>query len=371
MKIIADNKIPFLEVVLEPYAEIIYKAGAETSATDVASADALITRTRTRCDARLLKGSSVKMIATATVGFDHIDTQYCENNGIHWVNAPGCNSGSVLQYVAATLALLVKELNYQLKDKKIAIIGVGHVGSKVEHLCRLFQMQVLPVDPIRAINEPNMHFVNYEEAITQADIITYHTPLTMDGQYATFHMLNNQTLSRLKKGVVIINAARGEVTHSEALCNGMNQGIIAQAIIDVWEHEPNINLSLLDKCWLATPHIAGYSLDSKANGTTMAVKSIADFFGLNMGEVKLKEIPQPLNPCLIANESLGFEQMMADLILNTYPIRDDDRRLRSAIADFEKQRGNYPLRREFAAYRVKCSHHNIPLVKAFGFEIQK
>ena len=105
MKIIADNKIPFLEGVLEPYAEIIYKAGAETSATDVASADALITRTRTRCDARLLKGSSVKMIATATVGFDHIDTQYCENNGIHWVNAPGCNSGSVLQYVAATLAL--------------------------------------------------------------------------------------------------------------------------------------------------------------------------------------------------------------------------------------------------------------------------
>ncbi len=369
MKIIADDKIPFLKGLLEPHAQLIYKAGTETTPADVADADALITRTRTRCNAHLLDGSRVKMIATATVGFDHIDTQYCENNAIHWVNAPGCNSGSVLQYVAATLALMVKELHYRLKDKKIAIIGVGHVGSKVERLCKLLNMDVLPVDPIRAINEPHLHFFGYNEAIAQADIITYHAPLTMEGEYATFHMLNDTTLAMLKPGAVIINAARGEITSTGALCKGLDQGIIGHTIIDVWENEPHIDLQLLRKCWLATPHIAGYSLDSKANGTTMAVKSIAAFFGLNIGEIHIKEIPKPEKPHLAANETLGFEAMMADLILHTYPIREDDSRLRASVADFEKQRGNYPVRREFAAYHVACSHQNEALIKAFGFNI--
>lgn len=370
MKIIADNKIPFLPGLLEPYAEVAYKAGAETTPQDVAHADALITRTRTRCNAQLLEGSRVKIIATATVGFDHIDTHYCEEKGIHWVNAPGCNSGSVLQYVAATLALMVKELGYQLKGKKIAIIGVGHVGSKVKRLAKLLGMEVLPVDPIRAMNEPEEHFIGYEEAIAQADIITYHTPLTMEGEYATYHMLNVQTLPLFKKGVTIINAARGEVTSTQALIKGLEEGIIGRTIIDVWEHEPAINMELLEKSWLATPHIAGYSLDSKANGTFMAVRSISDYFNLGIKNLEIKGMPQPQNPQLMAHEDISFETMMAELILQTYPIREDDSRLRASVADFEKQRGDYPVRREFGAYQVACSEKNRASIEAFGFNIK-
>jgi erythronate-4-phosphate dehydrogenase len=371
MKIIADNKIPFLKGLLEPYADIIYKAGAETTAADVKDADALITRTRTKCNQQLLEGSQVKMIATATVGFDHIDTAYCDKKEIGWTNAPGCNSGSVLQYVAASLALLSKEFDYRLEGKKIAIIGVGNVGKKVERLCHLLKMEVIPVDPIRAISEPELTFADYEDAISRADIITYHTPLTMDGEYATYHMLNNDTLAKLKKGVVVINASRGEVASTQALLKGLEEGIIWKTVIDVWENEPDIDRQLLEQAWIATPHIAGYSIDSKAIGTTMAVQAINDHFKLGMPPVEINDIPQPQNPVVTAPEGCPFEEMIAGLILHTYPIREDDNRFRLSPETFEKQRGDYPIRREFAAYTVVCREEMMDTIAKFGFRTRK
>lgn len=370
MKIIADDKIPFLKGLLEPYSQITYMPGANTTPQLVADADALITRTRTKCNKSLLEGSSVKMIATATVGFDHIDTGYCENNGINWTNAPGCNSGSVLQYVAASLAMLHRQFNYRLKDKTIAIIGVGHVGKKVERLCNLLGMTVMPVDPIRAENEPDKTFFKYEDAIKKADIVTYHTPLTKEGKYPTFHMLDNDTLQLFKQGVVIINASRGEVTSTEALLKGLDNKTIVHTVIDVWENEPEISPELLSKTWIATPHIAGYSADSKAIGTRMAVESIDKHFNIGMGKIVITDIPKPAHPTITINENEDFEDIITKLILHTYPITEDDNRLRTSPQTFEKQRGEYPVRREFEAYTVVCPSAMKEKIAGLGFIVK-
>lgn len=367
MKIVCDDKIPFLPGVLEPFFEVIYQPGADTTSSDVADASAMITRTRTTCNEKLLKNSLVKVIATATVGFDHIDTHYCESNGIHWENAPGCNSGSVLQWVAASLAMLSRD-GVVLAGKKIAVVGVGHVGKKVEKLCQQLDMEVLAVDPLRAIDEHHAHFWNYDDAVAQADIITYHTPLTFEGAYATHHMLHKETISSFKPGVVVLNASRGEVVDTRSLIDGLDKGIISRAIIDVWENEPLINAELLEKAWIATPHIAGYSLDSKYIGTSMAVDCISRYFGLDIPEPDSSYMPDPECKVLILSDKCSKEQAIAELILHTYPIRNDDRRLRQSPATFEYQRGHYPVRREFGAYTVVCEPEQAAWIESFGFK---
>ena len=323
MKIVCDDKIPFLRGVFEPYAEVVYLPGAAITAADVRDADALITRTRTRCDRALLEGSSVRVIASATIGYDHIDTAWCESHGIAWANAPGCNSGSVAQYVGSALGVLAERFGLDLSGLTLGIVGVGHVGSKVARLAERLGMRVLLNDPPRAAAEGPDGFVSLGELIAGSDIITLHVPLDSSTRY----LFDARRIASLRPDQILINTSRGEVICGDALKRALKAGRLKAAVLDVWENEPNIDPELAELAIIATPHIAGYSTDGKAAGTTAAVRVVARALGiaaLSDWSVRL--------PVAAGND--------------TYDVTRDSAALKSDLSSFEHLRESYPIRRE-------------------------
>lgn len=381
LKIVADDKIPFLKGVLDPFVEVVYLPGSKTTAADVADADAIFTRTRTICNEALLHGSSVKLIVTATIGYDHIDTAYCEANGIRWVNAPGCNSSSVQQYITAVLLMIAKEKKMNLPDMTLGVIGVGNVGSKVAKAGEALGMRVLLNDPPRAESEVglsqqegNTAFISPEQLLKESDIVTCHTPLTKEGPYPTYHLSSHDFFNQMKNGAVYINSSRGAVTDSAALKQAA-QSKLSAYILDVWEGEPNIDLELLENAFIATPHIAGYSSDGKANGTAVCVREFCRFFGLDILQDWYPDtIPAPPMPTVISIDCEGKteQQVFYEAVTHTYPIGEDSLRLKQTPAGFEKQRGDYWIRREFNSFTIQLKHPAEKIVnglRSLGFKI--
>jgi erythronate-4-phosphate dehydrogenase len=371
MKIIIDDKIPYIRGAFEDVAEVIYLPGSKTTAEIVRDADAIVTRTRTICNEKLLAGSSVKFIATATIGYDHIDTDYCDAAGIKWTNAPGCNSKSVEQYIASTLMVLAETKKLQLKDLCIGIVGVGNVGSKVAEICEIFGMKVLLNDPPRERAEGPEKFVSLETVKNEADIISLHVPLNTKGEDATFHMGDESFFSALKKKPVLINSCRGEVIKTDAVKKALKTKQISAFVCDCWENEPDLDLELLGMTEIATPHIAGYSKDGKAKGTLMSVLAISDFFGLGLNNWQPSGVELPTNPNIeIDGEGMTEQEVFSKAILHTYDIRHDDKLLRLSPEHFEQQRGDYPTRREFPAFTVRTQRveeKTLEKLKQIGF----
>jgi len=371
MKIIADDKIPFLNGVFENICEINYLPGAQITNEVLKDADALITRTRTKCNQESLKGTNVKMIASATIGFDHIDTNWCEDNNIKWTNAPGCNAESVKQYIASVFGMLVIEKGWRLKGKNIAVVGVGNVGRRIANLAEALGMHVYKVDPPRARVEKDETFYELKEIVGDMDIITFHTPLHKEGEDKTYHLCNDELLAMMKATALVINSSRGEVIDGNALKKALVEEQITAAVLDVWEKEPEIDKDLMNKVWISTPHIAGYSLDGKANGTMMSVQAISREFNLGLDNWEPNNIPLPKNITIdIDCTYLSNEQVLANTFVQTYAIKEDDIRLRMKTNEFEKQRGNYPIRREFKAFEInlqKGTDEQISLPKSVGF----
>lgn len=373
LTIVADHKIPFLEGALEPFARVKYLPGKDITTKHLEQADALITRTRTRCDEKLLKGTPVRFIASATIGYDHIDTQYCEAHDIRWTNAPGCNSGSVAQYISSALAIISVKHTKPLHELSLGIIGAGNVGSKVVRLADLLGMRLLVSDPPRQQNEGPEGFSDLDTLLKESDIVTLHVPLEQTRSNNTFHLANAGFFRKMKKGAWFINTSRGEVTHTQALLEALKSKHLAGAVLDVWENEPQINLELLQHCAIATPHIAGYSADGKANGTAMSVQAISNFFGLGIDLWWPENIPTP--PFANTNfNCLGKKRqdIFRELSLLTYNILQDSQLLKSSPQTFEQQREEYPLRREPAAYTLKlfeCKEQNRKFIEDLGFNI--
>ncbi|MBO7436942.1 MAG: 4-phosphoerythronate dehydrogenase PdxB [Bacteroidaceae bacterium] len=358
MKVVCDSDIPFLKGALEPYCQVIYARGSEISREMVMDADAMVIRTRTKCNADLLEGTKVRFIATATIGYDHIDTKWCESHGIRWTNAPGCNSWSVQQYIGSLLVTMSRTLGFSFREKTVGVVGVGNVGSKVARLAVLLGFRVLLCDPPRARKEGSGQFVSLDEIISRSDIITLHVPLIRDGEDATFHMFDDSRLASMNQNQILINSSRGEVVDGAALKNALAQKKILAASLDVWENEPQIDPKLLSLLFTGTPHIAGYSVDGKATGTTMSVQALGKFFDLPCRDWEVTEVPQSLQPAEFSIDTTGKtpQEVLADAILHTYDIRTDDAALRASVATFEKQRSNYPVRREFPAFSVKLEN---------------
>jgi erythronate-4-phosphate dehydrogenase len=355
MKIVVDDKIPYLKGALEPFAELLYLPGAEMTPELVRDADALITRTRTICDERLLKGSSVKYIASATIGADHIDAEYCRKQGIVWSNAPGCNAGGVCQYVAAALFAYTQKRHLKLRDLTIGIVGVGHVGEKVATLCDAIGMQVLLNDPPRQKAEGAKVFTALDRIQKHADIISFHVPLNTAGEFATRHMVDNGFLKGLCKNPLLINTCRGEVFDSAAVRNALAFGILSGVVVDCWENEPEIDLALLEKADIGTPHIAGYSRDGKANGTMMSVRAVSRFFKLGIDTWEpTGEGLQGTTSIQLDGQNKDQESVLTEAVLAIYDILADDRSLRAAPEDFERLRDQYNLRREFHNYTIEA-----------------
>lgn len=372
IKIVVDDKIPFLKGALEPFAEVVYFPGKDINSAILRDADALVIRTRTLCNKELLEGTKVKLIATATIGFDHIDTEYCQQNNIQWTNASGCNSGSVMQYMASALVQLSIKHGFEFSEKTIGIVGHGNVGSKVSKLASAMGFNVL-------INDPPLHrsgalpnAVSLNEIIEKADIITFHVPLNNQGEDKTLHMVNEEFLEYIKPSVILINSSRGGVIDTIALKEALKNKQIKGAVLDVWENEPAIDLELLDLVDFATPHIAGYSADGKANGTAMSMQAVSDFFNFGLQNWFPPNVPMPQNTALtIENLTNTEKNILSQCILSTYDIQSDHKRFVKSVDTFENQREEYPLRREFANYTVKIKSNNPSLegrLKRIGFK---
>jgi erythronate-4-phosphate dehydrogenase len=356
MKIIIDDKIPYIKGALEPFAEVLYLPGKQTGREVVKDADALVTRTRTICSREVLEGSKVKFIATATIGFDHIDTDYCKSAGIEWTSAPGCNAESVNQYIASALVSYAGRKGFVLHGRTIGIVGVGQVGSRVAKTCEILGMNVLLNDPPRARLEGAAQFVSLQQIQQQADIISFHVPLNMQGIDRTYHMVDAAFLRGLKRKALLINTCRGEVFETDAVRDAKQSGVLSGLVCDCWEHEPELDLGLLNLVDFATPHIAGYSRDGKANGTRVSVQAVSRFFKLGFDTWEPAEVEPPANPVIDLNgRDMSGDLLLAEAILSTYEIEDDDRSLRSNPRSFEQLRGDYPVRREFSSYSVRAA----------------
>lgn len=354
IRIVADNKIPFLEGALEGVAKVDFLPGGEITRENLLDADALITRTRTRCDRSLLEGTGIRFIASATIGYDHIDTDYCKEAGILWTNAPGCNSSSVRQYLVSTLLYLASEKGLKLNKLTLGVVGVGNVGSKVAMAAEALGMKVLLNDPPRARNEGSTGFVSLAELKEKADVISIHVPLNRGGEDNTLHLVNSDFIEGLKPGAILVNSSRGKVVKEVELMEGIKSGKLSDVILDVFEGEPAINPELLEMITLATPHIAGYSLDGKANGTSMAVQAISRHFGLGLDDWEANDIPEPQQNQLLGDATSGnLYEVLWEVFRSTYDVSADDARLRDHPETFESQRGNYPFRREPQAYSVR------------------
>lgn len=375
MKFIVDDKIPYIRGALEPFAEVVYLPGKQTGRDAVRDADALVTRTRTICNRELLEGSKVRFIATATIGFDHIDTAYCGSAGIEWTSAPGCNAESVNQYVTSALFSDAKRTGPALEGRTIGIVGVGQVGSRVAKTCEVLGMKVLLNDPPRARREGAAQFVSLKEIQAKSDIITFHVPLNMEGADRTHHMVDEDFLRGLKKPALIVNTCRGEVFDTRAVLEARLAGALSGMVIDCWENEPDIDLQLLDLADYGTPHIAGYSRDGKANGTTVSVRAISRFFGLGIDDWKPAGIEPPPRPVIeLDGRGQSAESVIADAVLATYEIAGDDRALRDTPALFEQLRGDYPVRREFGSHTVKAANVEPGVaekLEKLGFRVSK
>jgi len=373
VKIVIDDKIPFIKGVFEPYSEVVYMPGKDITAADVKDAAALITRTRTRCDRALLEGSAVRAVATATIGYDHIDTEWCEAAGIAWSNAPGCNSGSVCQYLASCLVSIAKRHALDLERMTLGVVGAGNVGAKVAAAGRALGMRVLVNDPPRERREGPAGFVTLDTIVSEADIITLHVPLTEDGQDATLHLFDAERISKLRSGQWLINSSRGPVVDNAALKTALKAHRIAGAVLDVWEDEPQIDTELLDLLDFATPHIAGYSADGKANGTAASVRFVAEKLGLPLTEWAPASIPLPAKSVNLKIDSSGkdSQSVLTEALLATYEIGADSSALKAAPASFEALRGNYPVRREPHAFTVAtdAGPDTVARLRLLGFNI--
>lgn len=344
MKIVIDRDIPYIKGILEPFAGVVYLEGAEISAADVRDADALIVRTRTRCDERLLAGSRVRLIATATIGFDHIDTHFCAKTGIKVATAAGCNARGVLQWIGAALAYAAEKQAWRPEERTIGVVGAGHVGSLVAEYTASWGFGVLYCDPPRQRAEgsdsPAARFVSLGEIARRCDIVTLHTPLTREGRDATYHMAGRDFFAEARPGTLIINNSRGEVVDTAALCDAVERGACS-CIIDTWEHEPGIDRGLLGLSMLATPHIAGYTAQGKANATSVVVRAVAREFGLPLaGWYPSADVPR------IAPRPIPWDELRRT-IHGCFDIEALSDRLKAYPDSFETARNTYAYRTEY------------------------
>jgi erythronate-4-phosphate dehydrogenase len=373
LKIVADHKIPFLKGALEGVAHMEYRPAAEISNEHLRDANALIIRTRTRCNEKLLRETSVRFIATATIGHDHIDKDYCNVHNIRWTNAPGCNASSVGQYISSALAYISGWHEKPLHDLTLGIIGAGNTGSMVELLASTLGMEILLNDPPRQKKEGSKDFTDLHTLLEKSDIVTLHIPLEQIPENNTFHLAGKDFFKLMKKGAWFINTSRGEVADTTAILEAIRNKHIGGTVLDVWENEPDINSELLELSDIATPHIAGYSADGKANGTAMSVQAISNFFGLGLGDWYPENIPLPDNfNASFTCRNKKRQDIFRELSLLSYNIMQDSDTLKKSPKTFERQRENYPLRREPGAYDLKtflCDTEKKKFIRELGFGI--
>ncbi len=380
MKIVADSAIPFVDFAFGSYGDLVKLESKLIDSNAVRDADAIIVRSETKVDERLIAGSNVQFVGTATIGTDHVDADFLKSKGIAFASAPGSNSNAVVQYVYAALFTLAKRKHFLLKGKTLGVVGVGNIGSKIVRIGKKLGMDVLENDPPlqRATQEPR--FVALDD-LMRSDFITIHVPFTRTGSDPTFHLFDRKRLSLMKRGSILINSSRGGVVDNNALGSSLMTGTIGEAVLDVWENEPKIDVDLLGKCAIGTPHIAGYSIDGKVNATKMILKAFCEHFDLRQSRDLSSLIPPPQLPVIeIDHPSAEVENILAGAINHCYNIERDDETLRRITSVesaergtfFKRLRSSYHFRHEFSNYESRISGEGERLkeiLTAFGFKV--
>ncbi len=367
MKIIADENIVLLGELFAQHGEVISLPGRKITAADVKDADALLVRSVTQVDKSLLAGSRVQFVGSCTIGTDHLNIQWLEQEGINWAYAPGCNANAVVDYVIASLlALQVDVTNLSHANFTVGIVGCGNVGSRLQKRLHKLGVTTLCCDPFLQDKEvkdkkpKGKKYLTLSEVISQSDMVCLHTPLTTSGLYPTFHLINQNNLCLFKPDAILLNAGRGAVIDNVALLAHLKNNKKFRSVLDVWENEPTLSRELLEKATIATPHIAGYSVEGKQNGSEIVYESFCKFFNIT-------------NPVTIEKEErivLDARQFtsLRELVLACYnPLRDSEE-LRHAPLAFDQLRKLYVYRREFSQYRIRNADSEYKKrLKALGF----
>lgn len=373
MKIIADANIPLLAEAFGALGEVTALAADRITPDVVRQADALLVRSVTKVGAPLLEGSRVRFVATATIGVDHIDQAYLASKGIGFAYAPGSNARSVAEYVLAALSVLGRRGGYDFRRRTLGIVGCGNVGGRLARMAEGLGMRVLRNDPPLSRETDDPRYLPIE-ALAEADVVTFHVPLSREGPDATYGMVNSRLLAILKPSVTVINSSRGGVADPAALAQGRDSGRIGGLVLDVWRGEPEIDLALIARTAIATPHIAGYSYDGKVNGTRMILEAFCKHFGLDRSWEGAPLMPPATVPEVALPEGVGAREGLRQAIAAAYDIEADDRRMR-AMADppaeargryFTDLRKNYPVRREFPATTIRMEATDVELEGALG-----
>ena len=371
--IIADENIPKVREFFSPLAEVRTFEGRTFDAVDVTAADALLVRSVTPVDARLLAGSAVRFVGTATIGFDHLDCDYLSEHGIQWASAPGSNATSVVEYVISALCTLPGILEALLKGGEVGIIGMGNVGGRLYQRLNALGVRCLGYDPL--ISPSSFPILTNLERVLQADVICLHTPLSVSGDFPTNHMIGNEQLLTLKPNAVLLNAARGAVVDNLALRRQLQKGLRLITILDVWENEPYINLPLMQQVTLGTPHIAGYSLDGRLRGTEMIYRAYCRYLRIDPDPALRKQADHAIS----VNRHLHGANLIRQVVSDCYAIAEDAHRMRAALlADipktgliFDRLRKSYPVRREFSACHIsnceELDDEQLNCLSALGF----
>ncbi|WP_312491206.1 4-phosphoerythronate dehydrogenase PdxB [Pseudomonas cremoris] len=376
MLIVADENIPLLDAFFEGFGEIRRVPGRSIDRATVEQADVLLVRSVTNVNRALLEGTPVRFVGTCTIGTDHLDLDYFKQAGIQWSSAPGCNARGVVDYVLGSLQTLAEIEGADLNQRTYGVVGAGEVGGRLVKVLKGLGWNVLVCDPPRQIAEDG-DYVSLEQIIEQCDVISLHTPLTKSGNGSTWHLFDRKRLNQLKPGTWLINASRGAVVDNAALREVLLEREDLQAVLDVWEGEPQVDVDLADLCVLATPHIAGYSLEGRQRGTAQIYQA----FCAHAGQEASIQLSDLLPPLWLAEVHLNAETdpawALATLCRSVYdPRRDDADFRRSLVGTVEEQRKafdllrkHYPARREIDGLKVRINGESAALsqiVSALG-----
>ncbi|MGM0913980.1 MAG: 4-phosphoerythronate dehydrogenase PdxB [Pseudomonadota bacterium] len=367
MKILVDANVPAADACFGVLGEVVRRPGREIAPGDLRDADALVVRSITRVDAALLaEARRLRFVGTCTIGTDHVDTRLLAERGIAFASAPGCNAEAVVDYVLVSLLTLAERQGWRLAERRVGVVGAGNVGGRLLHRLSAMGIDCLACDPPRVEAEGHTtpgsgapaDFVDLDTLIDECDVLCLHTPLVREGPHATHHLLDAERIAALAPGTVLLNAGRGDCLDGQALRARLaGQGDIA-AILDVWEGEPGIDAALRDLVELATPHIAGYSLDGKLRGTHQVTRALCRAFGLPCRVTLDELLPVPPLARLELGPGLSAEEAASLAMRAVYdPRRDHDAlrregRRQGMAAGFDACRAAYPLRREFATLEV-------------------
>ena len=368
MLIVADENIPLLDAFFQGFGEIRRVPGRGIDRTMVEQADVLLVRSVSQINRALLEGSNVRFVGTCTIGTDHLDLDYFAEAGIRWASAPGCNARGVVDYVLGSLMTLAEIEGAQLEQRTFGVVGAGQVGGRLIEVLKGLGWTVKVCDPPRQAAEGG-DYVSLEQIIEQCDVISLHTPLTRDGEQPTWHLFDEARLNQLKPGTWLINAARGPVIDNAALREVLLEREDLQAVLDVWEQEPTVDVDLADLCVIATPHIAGYSLDGRQRGTAQIYQALCAFLERPV-EVNLSDLlPRPWLGGITLDAATDPAWALAALCRSVYDPRGDDANFRRSLVGtvseqrsaFDALRKHYPPRREIDSLKVRIEGQSAAL----------